>query len=53
LLTKKLIKKVLKEYVTIAEVNWYDLYYHSQAIKDLLIHRLKKKIIKLIHSSKK
>jgi hypothetical protein len=52
ILTKKFIKSVIKEYVNIANVNWYDLYYHSKAIKDLLIHRLKKKIIKLIAKSK-
>ncbi len=53
LLTKKLIKKILMEYVFSMNVNWYDLYYHSKAIKDLLLHRLKKKLRKLIRKIKK
>lgn len=48
ILTKKLVKKVIKEYIKLADINWYDMYYHSRALKDLLIHRLRKKIIKLI-----
>ncbi len=53
LLTKKLIKKILMEYVFSMNVNWYDLYYHSKANKDLLLHRLKKKLRKLIRKIKK
>lgn len=53
ILKRKFIRKILTEYVSFQGVNWYDLYYHSKAIKDLMHFRLKKKIKKLIRKSSK
>ena len=52
LLTKKFVKRAIKEYVDLTMVNWYDLYYHSSALKELLLHKLKNRIKKLIKRAK-
>ncbi len=52
LLTKKFVKKAIKEYVDLTMVNWYDMYYHSSALKELFLHKLKRRIKKLIKRAK-
>jgi hypothetical protein len=42
------VAKVLRKYVIHANVSWYNLPYNSDNIKNLMVHALKKKILKLI-----
>lgn len=52
-ITKRFVEKVLREYVTITHIKWYDLYNNTDDIKDLFRHKLKKLIIKTIYASSK
>jgi hypothetical protein len=52
-ITKRFVEKVLREYVAVAHVKWYDLYSNSDTLKDLFRHKLKKIIVKTIYSIEK
>lgn len=47
--TKKFVKKVLKEYVKRTNIKWYDLFYNTDTLKDLFAHKLKKNIVRTIY----
>jgi len=51
--SRDFVTKVLKKYVTHANVSWYNLPYNSDNIKNLILHALKKKIIKLVRKIEK
>lgn len=50
---KKFVKKVLKEYVAVTNINWYDLFNNTDTIKELFRRKLKKLIIAAIYTIKK
>lgn len=45
---KKFVSKIIKEYVNITHVKWYDLFNNTDNLKDLFAHKLKKKIINTV-----
>lgn len=47
--TRNLVEKALREYVGATHIKWYDLFYNSDAIKDILSRKLKKLIISTIY----
>lgn len=47
--TKRFVRKVLKEYVGTTRVKWYDLYQNTSTLKDLFAHKLKKLIVSTIY----
>jgi hypothetical protein len=48
-ITKKFVAKVLKQYVGVTHIKWYDLFYNTDTIKDLFVHKLKKLIVSTIY----
>jgi len=48
-ITERFVRKVLKEYVTVTHVKWYDLFNNTDTLKDLFGHKLKKLIIATIY----
>ena len=47
--TKKFVSRVLKEYVAVTHIKWYDLYNNTDTLKELLAHKLKKLILETIY----
>lgn len=47
--TKKFVKKTLKQYVNSSHIKWYDLFHNIDSVKELLAHKLKKLIISTIY----
>lgn len=47
--TDKFVYKILKEYVKVTHIKWYDLYYNSSTLKDLMRHKLKRVIISTMY----
>lgn len=48
-ISRRLIKKILKEYVNTTHVKWYDLFHNTNTLKSLFAHKLKKLIISTIY----
>jgi hypothetical protein len=48
-ITKKFVDKVLRQYVKVTHIKWYDLFYNTDTLKDLFAHKLKKLIISTIY----
>ena len=48
-ITKRLIRKILKQYVGTSHIKWYDLFHNTDNIKGLFAHKLKKLIISTIY----
>jgi hypothetical protein len=53
LLSKKLIKQILNDYVMLTKVNWYDLLHNKDTIMKLFCHVLKKIMTMMIRYSHK
>jgi hypothetical protein len=51
-LTRKLVNHVLKEYVMMKGVNWYDLKMYRKGVRDALKHKLKKRLKKAVDEKK-
>jgi hypothetical protein len=49
-ITRRFVEKVLREYVAVTHIKWYDLYSNTDTLKDLFRHKLKKMIVKTIYS---
>lgn len=47
--TKRLISKILKQYVNTTHIKWYDLFHNTDNIKDLFAHKIKKLIVSTIY----
>ena len=48
-LTRKFVKRVLREYVITSHVKWYDLFNNKDTLKELFAHKLKKAIVVSIY----
>lgn len=48
-ISKKFVEKVIRQYVKRTNIKWYDLFYNTDVIKDLLKHKLKKLIVSTIY----
>ena len=48
-ITKRLISKILNEYVKTTHIKWYDLFHNTDLLKDYLAYRLKKLIVSTIY----
>jgi hypothetical protein len=53
LVSKKLVKQILKDYTAIAKTNWYDLLYNKHTVIRLFCHVLNKIISFMIQYSRK
>ncbi len=49
-INRRFVEKVLREYVAVTHIKWYDLYNNTDTLKDLFRHKLKKLIIKTIYA---
>lgn len=47
--TKKFVDQVIRSYVNTARVKWYDLFYNTDILKDLLAHKLKRLILSTVY----
>lgn len=47
--TRRFVRRILKEYVGTTHIKWYDLYHNTNTLKDLFAHKLKKLIISTIY----
>lgn len=47
--SKRFVDRVLREYVGITHIKWYDLFYNTDTLKDLFAHKLKKLITTTIY----
>lgn len=52
-ITRRFVEKVLREYVRVSHIKWYDLYSNTDTLKNLFRHKLKKLIIKTIYELSK
>lgn len=52
-INRRFVEKVLREYVAVTHIKWYDLYNNTDSLKDLFNHKLKKLIKKTIYASSK
>ena len=52
-ITRRFVEKSLKSYIHKYRSRWYDLYANGDSIKKFMRHKLKKTIIKTIHSINK
>jgi hypothetical protein len=52
-ITRRFVEKVLREYVSVTHIKWYDLFNNSDTLIDLFAHKLKKLIISTIYDLKK
>ncbi|HLX52338.1 MAG TPA: hypothetical protein VKR58_00255, partial [Aquella sp.] len=52
-INRRFVEKVLREYVAVTHIKWYDLYNNTDNLKDLFNHKLKKLIKKTIYASSK
>lgn len=48
-ITKHLIAKIIRRYVAVTHINWYDLLQNTDTIKELIAHKLKKLIIATVY----
>ena len=48
-ITKKFVDKVLRQYVNVTHIKWYDLFHNTDTLKDLFAHKLKKLIVSTIY----
>jgi hypothetical protein len=53
LITKRFVRRVLKEYVRTTHIKWYDLFNNTDTLKELLCHKLKKLIITTVYELNK
>lgn len=51
-ITRRFVEKVLREYISVTHIKWYDLYNNGDTLKDLFRHKLKKIIIRTIYAVK-
>ena len=52
-ITRRFVEKCIKSYVHSYKCTWYDLYENGDSVKKYIRHKLKKVIIKTIHSLSK
>lgn len=52
-ITRRFCEKVLREYVAVTHMKWYDLFHNNKSIKKLFCHKLKKLIVKTIYKLSK
>lgn len=48
-ITRKIVSRILKKYVAVTHVKWYDLFNNTDVLKELFAHKLKKLIISTIY----
>lgn len=48
-LSRKFVAKVLRQYVAVARIKWYDLFYDVENVRELFAHKLKKLILSTIY----
>lgn len=48
-ITKRLIDRILRQYIGTTHIKWYDLFHNTDTLKDLFAHKLKKLIISTIY----
>lgn len=53
IITRNFVDKVLREYVAITRIKWYDLFRNTDTLVDLFAHKLKKTIVSLIYEIQK
>jgi hypothetical protein len=51
IITRRFVEKVLLEYITMTRLRWYDIYSNIDSVKDLLVNKLKKTIIRAIYQA--
>jgi hypothetical protein len=48
-ITERFVRKILKEYVAVSHIKWYDLFNNTDTLKELFVHKLKKLITETIY----
>lgn len=49
-INKHFISKILKQYIALSHVKWYDLFNNTDVLKNLFAHKIKKLIISTIYT---